>query len=56
MQVVDGTAIDGTIALIDADGSALVYGTPTGARRATAPWPPAPTCRWMTTPTCPGQC
>ncbi|MEP7368612.1 MAG: DNRLRE domain-containing protein [Dermatophilaceae bacterium] len=36
MQVVDGTALDGTIALIDADGSALVYGTPTGARRTTA--------------------
>jgi RHS repeat-associated protein len=35
-QVVDGTALDGTIALIDAEGSALVYGTPTGARRTTA--------------------
>jgi RHS repeat-associated protein len=35
-QVVDGTSLDGTIALIDADGSALVYGTPTGARRTAA--------------------
>ena len=36
MQVVDGTAIDGTIALIDAEGSALVYASPTSARRTTA--------------------
>lgn len=34
LQVADGTGVDGTIAFIDADGSALVYGTATGARRS----------------------
>jgi large repetitive protein len=34
MQVVDSTLFDGTIALINSDGSALVYNTPGGARRA----------------------
>lgn len=36
VQVVDSTRIDGTIALVDADGAALVYKTPTGTRRTVA--------------------
>jgi len=35
-QVVDGTRIDGTIALVDGEGSALVYESPSGNRRTTA--------------------
>lgn len=36
MRVIDNTRIDGTIALLDGDGSALVYESPSGARRTTA--------------------
>ncbi|MGW6444039.1 DNRLRE domain-containing protein [Lentzea sp. NPDC055074] len=36
MQVVDNTRLDGTIALIDGEGSALVYASPSGNRRTTA--------------------
>jgi RHS repeat-associated protein len=36
MEVVDSTRTDGTIALVDGDGSALVYESPTGQRRTTA--------------------
>ncbi|MEP7370126.1 MAG: DNRLRE domain-containing protein, partial [Dermatophilaceae bacterium] len=39
LQVADGTSLDATIAFIDADGSSLVYSTPTGARRPTAALP-----------------
>ena len=38
MQVIDSTRIDGTIALVDGDGSALVWEPPNGQRRtATTP-------------------
>ena len=36
MQVIDSTRIDGTIALVDGDGSALVWQSPNGQRRTTA--------------------
>ncbi|GGM88344.1 hypothetical protein GCM10011609_26380 [Lentzea pudingi] len=36
MRVVDNTRLDGTIALIDGEGSALVYSSPTGIRRTGA--------------------
>jgi hypothetical protein len=36
LQVVDSTLVDGTIALVDGDGSALVYASPNGQRRTTA--------------------
>ncbi|TDO48499.1 RHS repeat-associated protein [Kribbella sp. VKM Ac-2527] len=36
LEVVDSTRVDGTIALVDGDGSALVYESPTGQRRTTA--------------------
>jgi RHS repeat-associated protein len=36
LEVVDSTRTDGTIALIDGDGSALVYESPAGQRRTTA--------------------
>ncbi|MGN6331281.1 MAG: DNRLRE domain-containing protein [Motilibacteraceae bacterium] len=39
MQVVDSTRVDGTVALIDSDGSALVFSTPNGARRSTSDLP-----------------
>jgi hypothetical protein len=39
LQVADGTGVDGTLAFIDADGSALIYSTPTGARRTLAALP-----------------
>lgn len=38
-QVIDSTRVDGTIALIDTDGSALVYATPNGMRRTGADLP-----------------
>lgn len=38
-QVWDGTASDGTIAVLNAMGEALVYTTPSGARRTTATLP-----------------
>ncbi|WP_432950958.1 RHS repeat-associated core domain-containing protein [Kribbella sp. CA-253562] len=46
MEVVDSTRTDGTIALVDGDGTALVYESPTGQRRtgaafATGTWVPA---------------
>jgi YD repeat-containing protein len=36
MQVIDSTRIDGTIALVDGEGSALVYESPSGNRRTGA--------------------
>lgn len=36
LEVVDNSRIDGTIALVDGDGAALVYESPNGQRRATA--------------------
>lgn len=36
MQVVDSTRIDGTIVLLDGDGTALVFESPNGTRRTTA--------------------
>jgi large repetitive protein len=33
LQIVDNTRLDGTIVLIDADGSVAVFATPTGVRR-----------------------
>lgn len=36
MEVIDSTRIDGTIALVDGDGTALVWESPTGQRRTTA--------------------
>lgn len=36
VQIVDSTRVDGTLALLDGDGSTLVYGTPSGERRTTA--------------------
>ncbi|WP_202919271.1 DNRLRE domain-containing protein [Saccharothrix deserti] len=36
MRLVDNTRVDGTIALLDGDGTALVYESPAGARRTTA--------------------
>ncbi|WP_281388905.1 RHS repeat-associated core domain-containing protein [Kribbella qitaiheensis] len=36
MEVVDSTRVDGTIALVDGDGTALVYAAPNGQRRTTA--------------------
>jgi large repetitive protein len=46
MEVVDSTRADGTIALVDGDGTALVWESPTGLRRtsatfATGTWVPA---------------
>jgi large repetitive protein len=35
-QVIDSTRVDGTIALVDGEGSALVYESPSGNRRGTA--------------------
>lgn len=32
-ELLDGTALDGTLALVDADGEALIFTTPTGQRR-----------------------
>ena len=34
-RVIDSTSIDGTIALVDGDGTSLVYTSPTGKRRTT---------------------
>ncbi|MGV8973023.1 MAG: hypothetical protein ACOH10_11940 [Rhodoglobus sp.] len=39
LEVADGTALDGTVAFIDAEGSALVFATPAGTRRATPALP-----------------
>jgi RHS repeat-associated protein len=39
LQVADGTGLDGTMAFIDAEGSALVFSTPTGDRRTTIALP-----------------
>lgn len=36
LEVVDSTRVDGTIALVDGDGTALVYEAPNGQRRTTA--------------------
>ncbi|GLZ29343.1 hypothetical protein Lesp02_15330 [Lentzea sp. NBRC 105346] len=36
MQVVDNTRVDGTVVLIDGDGTALVYESPSGTRRTSA--------------------
>ncbi|WP_406054523.1 DUF6531 domain-containing protein [Kribbella sp. NBC_00889] len=45
LEVVDNTRIDGTIALVDGDGTALVYESPTGRRTSaaftTGTWAPA---------------
>jgi hypothetical protein len=46
LEVVDSTPVDGTIALVDGDGSALVYESPNGQRRTgssflTGTWAPA---------------
>lgn len=46
MQLVDSTRVDGTIALVDGEGSALVYESPSGNRRTavnleTGTWVPA---------------
>ncbi|WP_370961913.1 DNRLRE domain-containing protein [Amycolatopsis sp. cg9] len=36
MQVIDNTRTDGTIALVDGDGSSMVFESPSGKRRTTA--------------------
>ncbi|TDO44613.1 RHS repeat-associated protein [Kribbella sp. VKM Ac-2527] len=36
MQVVDSTKVDGTIALVDGDGTSLIFESPSGLRRAGA--------------------
>ncbi|WP_344149701.1 DNRLRE domain-containing protein [Kribbella yunnanensis] len=36
MEVVDSTRLDGTLALVDDDGSSLIYESPSGNRRTTA--------------------
>lgn len=36
LQVIDSTKIDGTLTLLDGDGTALTYESPTAARRTTA--------------------
>jgi RHS repeat-associated protein len=36
MQVIDSTRLDGTIVLMDGDGTTLIYQSPTGQRRTTA--------------------
>lgn len=40
LQVVDATQIDGTLAFVDGDGSALVFQSPTGLRRTSAAFAP----------------
>ncbi len=36
MQVIDSTRLDGTVVLMDGDGTTLIYESPTGQRRTTA--------------------
>ncbi|MFI7067071.1 RHS repeat-associated core domain-containing protein [Kribbella sp. NPDC050124] len=36
MQVIDSTRLDGTLVLMDGDGTSLIYQSPTGQRRTTA--------------------
>ncbi len=36
MQVIDSTRLDGTLVLMDGDGTSLIYESPTGQRRTTA--------------------
>jgi RHS repeat-associated protein len=38
-ELYDNTPVDGSLAVLDADGSAIVFATPTGARRTTAAIP-----------------
>ena len=51
MEVVDSTRADGTIALVDGDGTALVYEVPERQRRTTRRSPPGPGCPPTRTPT-----
>jgi RHS repeat-associated protein len=40
LQVIDSTKLDGTLVLIDGDGTSLIYESPTGERRTTASFEP----------------